>query len=493
MLLDLDGNLVGVPTAIESPVRGSAGVGFAVPAAIVKKVVPELIKNGKFVHPWIGISGGTLAPVVAKEMGLPETQRGALVAAVTAGGPAEKAGLVGSTKPATIDGQEIKVGGDVITAIDGQPVKRFEDLVTFLARNGKVGQTVKLTILRDGKEMTISLTLAARPGAKANQENTQPRGNRGNQGQPQQGQPQATPQPKGNQGTPPQGSAPQTAQGAWLGVAGIDMTAELAEAMELDADQTGALIQQVVPNSPAAKAKLQAGTEDFDLNGETVKVGGDIVVKANGKNVKTMPDLVKIVQGMKSGDKLNLTVLRDGEEVNVAVTLATRRAEQPVSRGSRRRPAAARQPWHSGQPQQGQPQATPAPKSDKGAAPQGSAPQTAQGAWLGVAGIDMTAELAEAMELDADQTGALVQQVVPNSPAAKAKLKAGTEDFDLDGRTVKVGGDVVVKANGKNVETMQDLVKIVQGMKSGEKLNLTVLRDGKEVKVTAELATRPAN
>ena len=136
---------------------------------------------------------------------------------------------------------------------------------------------------------------------------------------------------------------------------------------------------------------------------------------------------------------------------------------------------------------------TPAPKADKGATPQGSAPQTAQGAWLGVAGIDMTAELAEAMELDADQTGALVQQIVPNSPAAKAKLKAGTEDFDLDGRTVKVGGDVVVKANGKNVETMQDLVKIVQGMKSGEKLNLTVLRDGKEVKVTAELATRPAN
>ena len=160
-------------------------------------------------------------------MDLPETQRGALVANVTAGGPAEKAGLLGSTTPATIDGEDIQVGGDVITAIDGQPVKRFEDLVTYLARNGKVGQTVKLTILRDGKEMTVSLTLAARPGAKAAQGNTQPqatpqqRGNRGNQG-PQQGQPQATPAPRGNQGTAPQGSAPQTAQGAWLGVAGID-------------------------------------------------------------------------------------------------------------------------------------------------------------------------------------------------------------------------------------------------------------------------------
>ena len=131
---------------------------------------------------------------------------------MTAGGPAEKAGLLGSTTPATIDGEDIQVGGDVITAIDGQPVKRFEDLVTYLARNGKVGQTVKLTILRDGKEMTVSLTLAARPGASAAQGNTQPRGN---QGQPQatprprgnRGQPQATPAPRGNQGTAPQPSA----------------------------------------------------------------------------------------------------------------------------------------------------------------------------------------------------------------------------------------------------------------------------------------------
>ena len=297
----------------------------------------------------------------------------------------------------------------MITAIDGQPVKRFEDLVTFLARNGKVGQTVKLTILRDGKEMTVSLTLAA-AGAKAAQGNTQPqatpqqRGNRGNQGQPQQGQPQATPAPRGNQGTAPQGSAPQTAQGAWLGVAGIDMTADLAGAMNLDENQTGALIQQVVPNSPAAKASPKAGAEDFDLNGETVKVGGDVIVNANGKNVETMQDLVKIVQGMKSGDKLNLTVLRDGKEVKITVTLATRpTAEQP----------------QQGQPQQGQPQATPAPRGNQGTAPRGSAPQTAQGAWLGVAGIDLTGDSAGAMNLDANQTGALIQQVVPNSPAAR--------------------------------------------------------------------------
>ena len=235
-------------------------------------------------------------------------------------------------------------------------------------------------------------------------------------------------------------------------MAGIDLTADLAGAMNLDANQTGALIQQVVPNSPAAKARLKAGAEDFDLNGETVKVGGDVVVSANGRNVETMQDLVKIVQGMKSGEKLSLTVLRDGKETKVTVTLATRpTAEQPAPQGNRAQgPQATPQQRATGalQRQQGSRKRRPH-REGSGRAPQGTAPQTAQGAWLGVAGIDLTADLAEAMDLDADQTGALIQQVVPNSPAAKASLKAGAEDFDLNGETVKVGGDVVVSANGR--------------------------------------------
>jgi len=323
VLLDLNGKLIGVPSAIESPVGASSGVGFAIPSAIVKQVVPELIQNGKFVHPWIGISGGTLSAAVAKEMGLAETQRGALVVDVTANSPAEKAGLKGSDQSATIDGQEVRIGGDVITAIEGQSVNRFEDLVTYLARNAKAGQTVKLAILRDGKPLSISLTLAARPAAQ--QGAVQPRNNRGNQGQtPAQPTPQA-PAPRSNRGNP--NTAPQQGQEtAWLGVAGVDLTAELASAMKLDDGQTGALIQQVVPDSPAAKAGLQAGTENFSLNGRNIKVGGDVIVGADGKDVTSTQDLVKIVQGMKAGDKLNLSVLRNGSEIKVTVELAVRPA-----------------------------------------------------------------------------------------------------------------------------------------------------------------------
>ncbi|MGC8781075.1 MAG: trypsin-like peptidase domain-containing protein [Anaerolineae bacterium] len=307
VLLDLNGNLIGVPSAIESPVPASSGVGFAIPSAIVKRVVPELIQNGKFEHPWIGISGTTLSSEVAQEMGLAPTQRGALVVDVVKDSPADKAGLIGSTRQATIEGVQIRVGGDVITAVEGQPIKRFEDLVTYLARNGKVGQTIRLAILRDGKETTVSLTLAARPTTP--QARTQARGDQRDQGQ--------APLPA------PRGNAP-AGRVAWLGVAGIDLTPEVAKAMSLDADQTGALIQEVTAGSPAEKAGLRAGTQDFQLGGRNIKVGGDVIIGADGKDVTSMQDLAQIVRSKKPGDRLELTVLRDGKQLKITVELAAR-------------------------------------------------------------------------------------------------------------------------------------------------------------------------
>ncbi len=306
VLLDLNGNLIGVPSAIESPVRASSGVGFAIPSAIVKKIVPELIQNGKYVHPWIGISGTTLTTEVARAMGLAATQRGALVVDVVKGGPADNAGLIGSTRQATVDGQSVRVGGDVITAIEGQPVRRFEDLVTYLARYGKVGQAVKLTLLRDGKETSVTLTLAARPTA---QQATQTRARENDQAQPQQPTPRST---------------PQAGAGAWLGVIGMDLTPAIAQAMNLNPEQTGALLVGVVPGSPADKAGLKAGTQDFRLDGRTIQVGGDVVVRADNKDVTSMQDLAQIVRAKRPGDSLNLTLLRNGEQITVTVELAAR-------------------------------------------------------------------------------------------------------------------------------------------------------------------------
>jgi serine protease Do len=300
VLLDLQGNLIGVPTAIESPVRGSSGVGYAVPSIIVQKVVPELIEKGVFEHPYIGLSGGTLNTEMAKAMDLPNSTRGVLVGAVSEGSPAEKAGLQGSDKEAEIDGQQVKVGGDVITAIAGQPIKDFEDLTTYLARSGKVGQQVELSVIRDGKETTVTLTLVARPAAQA----------------------------KSASSSEPQAEPKTTRSGAWLGVAGITLTPEIAQAMNLAGDQTGALVEEVVTDSPAEKAGLQASSKAFDLNGEQVMIGGDVVTAVDGKAVETMQDLSAAVKAQKPGAEVELTVLRDGKEITLTVTLGERTSAQ---------------------------------------------------------------------------------------------------------------------------------------------------------------------
>jgi serine protease Do len=164
-LLDLAGNVVGVNTAIESAVRSNSGVGYAVPADLVACVVPSLISTGKFEVSYMGISGGTLGADLAKAMGLDPQQRGVLVAEVTTGGPAAKAGLLGSTKDTTIDGLPAQIGGDVIVAVDGKEVKQFDDLLSYLVRHTSAGDQVTLSILRDGKPMDIKVTLGVRPAA----------------------------------------------------------------------------------------------------------------------------------------------------------------------------------------------------------------------------------------------------------------------------------------------------------------------------------------
>ncbi len=166
-LLDDQGRVIGVTAAIESPVRASAGVGFAIPSAIVQRVVPTLIKTGRYEHSWMGISGTSLNPDLAKAMGLKADQRGALVVGLVPGSPSEKAGLRGSDRDLTIDGVPARVGGDVIVAMDGQPIKGFNDVVAYLARSTSVGQMVTLTVLRDGKEKMLKVTLAARPDRSA--------------------------------------------------------------------------------------------------------------------------------------------------------------------------------------------------------------------------------------------------------------------------------------------------------------------------------------
>ncbi len=165
VLLNDSGKVIGVPSSIATTSGANEGVGFAIPAGIVKQVVPALIKSGRYDHPYFGISLTSVTPAIAKAMNLPSTQRGALVETVTAGGPADKAGIKASQNQTTINGQQVGVGGDVIIAYNGQTVKTSDDLIALLARSGVVGQTVTLTVLRGGKQTDVQIALGIRPAS----------------------------------------------------------------------------------------------------------------------------------------------------------------------------------------------------------------------------------------------------------------------------------------------------------------------------------------
>lgn len=153
VLLNPQGEVIGVTSAIISPVQASSGIGFAIPSVIVQRVVPALIANGAYQHPYLGISGTTLTTEMVAQLGLPAGQRGALIVQVVSGGPAAAAGLQGS-----------ETSGDVVTAVDGQPVDSIDDLITYLARYGTAGEMVNFTVLRSGQTLTVPVTLGTRPG-----------------------------------------------------------------------------------------------------------------------------------------------------------------------------------------------------------------------------------------------------------------------------------------------------------------------------------------
>ncbi len=291
VLVNDQGQVIGVTSAIISPVGASAGIGFAIPAGIVTKVVPVLINSGHYQHPWLGVSGTSLNPDLAEAMKLNSDQRGALVVDVVPGSPADNAGLQGSDRQVTIEGQDVRVGGDLITAIDGQPVKEFDDVVTYLARATDVGQEVSLTVLRDGGEETIPVTLAARPkSAEAQSEPSQ------------SGQ----------------------ASGAWLGIAGQTVTPQIAQAMNLPQDQEGVLVEQVEADSPADQAGLRGSYKPATIDGQSLLVGGDIITALDDQPVTQIEDLQGLVRQAEPDQEVTLTILRDGEQVEVSVTLGER-------------------------------------------------------------------------------------------------------------------------------------------------------------------------
>jgi putative serine protease PepD len=163
-LLNSDGEIVGINSAIISPTGGSVGIGFAIPVNTAKRVVPELLSKGYVTYPWIGATIQSLIPEMAKSLKL-KIERGAMIAEVVKGGPADKAGLKGGDQKIQVGNMIVFVGGDIIVKADQKEVKTNDELIHYI-REKKPGNTLLLKVYRKGNLVDVKVTLGERPRKK---------------------------------------------------------------------------------------------------------------------------------------------------------------------------------------------------------------------------------------------------------------------------------------------------------------------------------------
>jgi serine protease Do len=279
-LLNLNGEVIGINSAIFSNTGVYAGVGFAIPSNTLKKVIPELMKNGSYPHPWLGITGVDVTPDIAKKMNVTEA-RGFLVIDVNSNGPADKAGIRGGDKIDTIDGREVELGGDIILAIDGNPVRKIDDILSHLEREKSVGDNITLTIIRDGIVQEKRTVLQARPDSE---------------------------------------TLISSSQHPSLGITGIDVTPDIAKKMNLT-EARGFLVIDVNSNGPADKAGIRGGYIVEIINNTQYRLGGDVIVGIDNQTIKSVSDITDYLMNKKEGDIVKLKILRDNEILNVPVNL----------------------------------------------------------------------------------------------------------------------------------------------------------------------------
>jgi S1-C subfamily serine protease len=279
-LLNLNGEVIGINSAIFSNTGVYAGVGFAIPSNTLKKVIPELMKNGSYQHPWLGITGVDVTPDIAQKMNLTEA-RGFLVIDVNSNGPADKAGIRGGDKIDTIEGREVELGGDIILAIDGNPVRKIDDILSHLEREKSVGDNISLTIIRDGTVQEKTTLLQARPDSE---------------------------------------TLISSSQHPSLGITGIDVTPDIAQKMNLT-EARGFLVIDVNSNGPADKAGIRGGYIVEIINNTQYRLGGDVIVGIDNKTINSVSDITNYLMNKKEGDIVKLQIFRDNEMVNVPVNL----------------------------------------------------------------------------------------------------------------------------------------------------------------------------
>ena len=286
-LLNMKGQVIGMNTAIFSETGVYAGIGFAIPSNTITKIVPSLITTGSYQHPWLGLIGIDITPDIAEALGLSlEEAKGFLIIGVNEGSPADKAGIRGGDRVTNVNGREIRLGGDIVLKIDNQDVRKIEDILTYLEGQKHVGDTVQLTIVRDGKTQTVNATLTPRPGSNQSQQL----------------------QPQSEQQRPS------------LGISGTNVTPAIAKAMNMT-QATGFLVVDIIAEGPADKAGIRGGYLISNINGTDIELGGDVILRIDNKTVNTIDDILSYLDTRKVNDTVQLTILREGNVENVPVQL----------------------------------------------------------------------------------------------------------------------------------------------------------------------------
>ncbi len=272
-LFNMDGQVIGINTAIFSPSGGSIGIGFSIPSNMAKNIVAQLKEFGHPRRGWLGVKIQQVTPEIAESLGLKDAN-GAMVAGVTDGGPAEKSKIH---------------GGDIILKFAGQDVKEMHNLPRIVA-DSEVGKEVPVVLWRDGKEVTVQTVLAERPADE---------------------QLASTDTPK-----PVDTTKPTDITGLGLKVAPVSQ--DMKDKFQLGNDQKGVVITDVAPNTPASERGLKPG---------------DVIVEVQQSEVAAPADLQKQVDAARKADRKNVLVLiqREGgvQYVPLSLTKSANKDKQP--------------------------------------------------------------------------------------------------------------------------------------------------------------------
>lgn len=161
-LLNMNAEVVGITTAIQSPTGSFVGIGYAIPSSIISRVVPSLISKGSYSHSWMGIRGINMDESIAEAMGV-DVKRGVLITDVVKGGPADKAGLRGGTRDVNIGGTIVRIGGDIIIEVNGIPIRSFDELLSYMEERTSPGDVIRLTVVRSSQIIYVDVILGERP------------------------------------------------------------------------------------------------------------------------------------------------------------------------------------------------------------------------------------------------------------------------------------------------------------------------------------------